>query len=97
MEANQKMQHRGYEYQIASSRKGDGMFQGLILLTGHAGIPYPETIKILTPSSFKVEHLAIIEATTIACQLIKTGAVINHVPTDENPSSSPENSETPLF
>lgn len=97
MEADQKMQHRGYEYQITSSRKGDGMFQGVILLTAHAGIPYSKIIEILAPGAFKVEHSARVEATAIACQIIETGAVIALIPAGEKASLSPAKAKTPLL
>ncbi|WP_143452536.1 hypothetical protein [Janthinobacterium sp. 61] len=96
MDTCQNMQHRGYEYQITSYRKGDGMFQGMILLTAHGGIQYTPIIKIPTPSAFKAERAAKIEASALACQLIETGALVALVPQDDSSSSSswPLSSET---
>ena len=89
METCQKMPHKGYEYQISSYRKGDGMFQGMILLTAHAGIQYTPIIKIPTPSAFKAERAATIEASALACQLIETGGMTALVPQDASSSSCP--------
>jgi hypothetical protein len=87
MESNQEMQHKGYGYQITSHRKGDGMFQGVILITAHAGIQYSSIIEIPTPSAFKAERAARIEASALACQLIETGAIVALVPLDASSSS----------
>ncbi|WP_162995596.1 hypothetical protein [Janthinobacterium agaricidamnosum] len=94
MDACQKMQHRGYEYQITSYRKGDGMFQGMILLTAHAGIQYSPIIEIPTPSAFKAERAARIEASALACQLIETGAMTALMPQGGKANSWPVESET---
>lgn len=87
MENNQKMQHGDYEYHIASYRKADGMFLGMILFSAHAGIQYSPIIEIPTPSAFKAERAALTEASALACQLIETGAVIALVPEDGKASS----------
>lgn len=94
MDTCQKMQHRGYEYQITSYRKGDGMFQGMILLTAHAGIQYSPIIEIPTPSAFKAERAARIEASALACQLIETGAMTALVPQGGKANSWSVESET---
>ena len=94
MDTCQKMQHRGYEYQITSYRKGDGMFQGMILLTAHAGIQYSPFIEIPTPGAFKAERAARIEASALACQLIETGAMTALVPQGGKANSWHVESET---
>ena len=82
METNRKMQHGDYEYEISSYRKSDGMYQGMILLTAHAGVQYSSIIEIPTPTVFKTERGATIEASALACQLIETGAMVVLVPQD---------------
>jgi hypothetical protein len=96
MENNQKMQHDDYEYQIVSYRKVNGMHQGMILLTSHAGIPYFPIIEIPTPSAFSTERAALIEASALACQLIETGAMVALVPQEGSSDSSRSESETYL-
>lgn len=94
MESNQKLHHRDYVYQIASYKKGDGMFQGIILVTAHAGIQYSPIIEIPTPSAFKAERAARIEAAALACQLIETGGMTALVPQDAISSLDPVEAET---
>lgn len=92
METNRKLQHGDYEYQIASYRKANGMYQGMILMSAHAGIQYSPIIEIPTPSVFKTERGATIEASALACQLIETGAMVALVPEDGKTSSWPTES-----
>ncbi|MGK5007659.1 hypothetical protein [Janthinobacterium sp. LB2P70] len=87
---NQKVQHGDYEYQIVSYKKVDGRYQGMILLIAHAGIPYSPIVEIPTPSSFKSECAAQIEASALACQLIETGAVAALVAQDGKSDSWPK-------
>ena len=94
METNRKMQHGDYEYEISSYRKSDGMYQGMILLSAHAGVQYSPIIEIPTPTVFKTERGATIEASALACQLIETGAMVVLVPQDDRSSSWPLSSET---
>lgn len=96
LDSNQTVQHGEYEYCIASYRKSDGMYQGLILLTAHAGIQYSPIIEIPTPSVFKADRAARIEASALACQLIETGAMIALVPKDGKTSSWPVESAPSL-
>lgn len=77
---DQRMQHGDYEYYLVSYKKANGMYQGIILLTAHAGKQYSSIIEIPTPSAFKTERAAWIEASALACQLIETGAMSALVP-----------------
>ena len=96
LDSNQTGQHGEYEYCIASYRKSDGMYQGLILLTAHAGIQFSPIIEIPTPSVFKADRAARIEASALACQLIETGAMTALVPKDGKTSSWPVESAPSL-
>lgn len=96
LDSNQTVQHGEYEYCIASYRKSDGMYQGLILLTAHAGIQFSPIVEIPTPSVFKADRAARIEASALACQLIETGAMIALVPKDGKTSSWPVESAPSL-
>ncbi|MGV8870875.1 MAG: hypothetical protein ACOH2S_28525 [Janthinobacterium svalbardensis] len=96
MESTQEMQHHDYQYFIATYRKTDGMYQGIIILTAHAGIQYSPTIEIPTASVFKTERAAKIEASALACQLIETGAMSALVPQDGKSSSWPMESAPSL-
>lgn len=86
------MQHGEYEYQIVSYRKANGMYQGMILLCANAGLQYSPIIEIPTPSVFKTERGATIEASALAYHLIETGAMVTLVPEDGKTSSWPEES-----
>ena len=96
MENDQKMQHGDYEYQIASYKKVNGMYQGVVLLTAHGGIEYSPIIEIPTPSVFKSERAARIEASALACELIETGGVAALVPQDGKSTSWPKESQPTL-
>ncbi|MEF2270567.1 hypothetical protein V3C40_27625 [Janthinobacterium sp. LS2A] len=96
MENYQKLQHGDYEYQIACYRKVNGMYQGMILLTAHAGIKYSPIVEISTTSVFKTERAAQIEASALACQLIETGSVASLVPKEGKFSSWPKEFPTNL-
>lgn len=89
MEVYQKMQHCGYEYQIASYSRVDGKFQGVILITAHAGVPYCPIIQIPTPSAFKTDRAAMSEASSLALHLIGTEAINALVSEDIKTSSWP--------
>lgn len=89
METNQKLQRGKYEYQIISYRKKDGMHQGMILVTAHAGIKQTPIVEIPTPASFKTEHSAKIEASALACHLIETGAMNVLIPQNGQHQSWP--------
>lgn len=93
---DQKLQHGDYEYQIVTYRKVGGMYQGMVLLTAHAGIQYSPIVEIPTPSVFKSERAARIEASALACQLIETCAVVALVPQDGKFTSWPKESQTTL-
>lgn len=96
MRNNPTMQHGNYEYQIICYRKANGMYQGVVFLTAHAGIAYSPIIEIPTPSVFKTEHAAHIEAAALACQLIETGKVTALVPQNGKSGSWPKESESTL-
>lgn len=96
LDSNHTVQHGEYEYCIASYRKSDGMYQGMILLTAYAGIQYSPIIEIPTPSVFKADRAARIEASTIAYELIETGAIIALVPQGGKTSSWPVESASSL-
>ena len=89
---DQKLQHGDYEYQIASYKKVNGMYEGVVLLTAHGGIEYSPIVEIPTPSVFKTQHAARIEASALACQLIETGAVVEFLPQDSKSTSWPKES-----
>lgn len=89
---DQKMQHGDYEYQIASYKKVNGMYQGVVLLTAHGGIEYSPIIEIPTASVFKTQHAARIEASALVCQLIETGEVVEFVSQDGKSTSWPKES-----
>ena len=93
---NQMVQHDEYEYCIISYRKSDGMYKALILLTAHAGIQYSPAIEIPTPSVFKTDRAARIEASALAYELIETGAIISLVPQGGKTSSWPVESASSL-
>lgn len=86
----QKMQHGDYKYQIASYKMVNGMYQGVVLLTARAGIEYSPIIEIPTPSVFKTQHAARIEASALIWQLIETGAVVEFVSQDGKSTSCPK-------
>ena len=89
MESNQKLQHGDYEYQIVAYKKVSGMYQGVILVITHAGIHLTPIIEIPTPSTFKTERAARIEASALACQLIETGAMVALMPQMAAPGHCP--------
>ncbi|WP_058051162.1 hypothetical protein [Janthinobacterium sp. Ant5-2-1] len=93
---DQKVQHGEYEYQIVSYREVNGMYKGMVLLTAHAGIQYSPIVEIPTPSVFKTERAAQIEASALVCQLIEAGAVATLVPQNGKSGSWPKESQTIL-
>lgn len=75
------LHHLGdYEYQICVYSKGSEGFQGVILLTKHAGVPFSPVVEIPTPTHFMAERAAYIEADALASQLIHTGAIVALLP-----------------
>lgn len=90
MESDQIMQLGDYEYQIVSYKNAHGMYQGVILLVAYAGIKYSPIVEVQTPTVFKAERAARIEAMALAYQLIETGAIVALVPQDGKTTSWPE-------
>jgi len=75
------LHHLGdYEYQICVYSKGSDGFQGVILVTAHAGVPLSPIVEIPTPTHFMAERAAYIEADAVADQLIHTGAIVALLP-----------------
>lgn len=76
MGSTDKPQNIDCEYQVATYKKVNGMFQGVILVTAYAGIQQKPIIEIPIPLAYDTEHVARIEASAVATQLIETGAMI---------------------
>lgn len=96
-----ELHHLGdYEYQICVYSKDSAGFQGVILVTKHAGVALSPIVEIPIPTHFMARRAAYIEAHAVASQLILTGAIANLIPqlVAEN-SSWPQIAEdfTPLL
>lgn len=64
-----------YEYQICVYSKDSAGFQGVILVTKHAGVALSPVVEIPIPTHFMARRAAYIEAHAVAKQLIHTGAI----------------------
>ena len=80
MDSNEKPQNNDVEYQIVTYRKMNDRFQGVVLVTAHAGVAQKPIVEIPTPSTFETEHAARIEATALASHLVETGAMLAFLP-----------------
>ena len=84
METTQRHQLDGYEYHLGAYITDEGKFRGMILVTAHAGNAILPNVKIPTPTTFKSDRAARIEASALAYQLIHTGAISVLVPRDDD-------------
>lgn len=76
MDSNEKPQSIDFEYQIVSYKKMNDRFQGVILVTAHAGCQLKPIVEISTPTTFETEHTAKREASVLASRLIGTGTMM---------------------
>lgn len=83
-----KLNHlNGYDYQLNAYLTAEGTFRGLILFTALSGKTFVPNIRIPTPTTFKSDRAARIEASALAFQLIHTGAISVLLPQDDAKSS----------
>ena len=74
-------QHIGdYEFQICAYVNSSGSYQGVILVTAYAGRSYSPIIEIRTPTCFKAQRAAHIEAEAVIIELIKTETISKFLP-----------------
>ena len=85
METSQLYRLAGYDYQLGTYSTLQGSHRGLIFLMAFAGTPFSPAIKIPTPTNFRTDQAARIEASALAHQLILTDAIRTHIPHDESP------------
>ncbi|MDN2699297.1 hypothetical protein O0882_23555 [Janthinobacterium sp. SUN073] len=85
MDSSEKPQNTDCEYQIATYKKVNGMFQGVVLVTAYAGIQQKPIVEIPTSLTFQTQHAAKIEASALASRLIETGAMIALLPQRAKP------------
>jgi hypothetical protein len=65
----------GYDYHLGAYITTEGSFRGMILFTASSGKPLIPHVKIPTPTTFRSDRAARIEASALAFQLIHTGAI----------------------
>lgn len=83
METTQVHQLEGYTYQLSVYLSDEGMFRGMIHLSAYLENPIHPNVQIPTPTTFKSDRAARIEASALAFQLIHTGAIRVLIPHDE--------------
>ncbi len=84
-----KLNHlNGYDYQLNAYLTAEGTFRGMILFTALSGKALVPHVKIPTPTTFKSDRAARIEASALAFQLIHTGAICVLLPHDDAQSST---------
>lgn len=72
-----------YGYHLAAYKTATDEFRGVFLVTSYKNIAYVPVVEIPTPTTFKTERGARIEASALAYQLIHTGAISSLVPPSE--------------
>ncbi len=85
METSQLYCLAGYDYKLGAYPTPQGSHRGLIFLVAFSGTPFSPAIKIPTPTNFRTDQAARIEASALAHQLILTDAIKTHIPHDESP------------
>lgn len=88
METSQLYRLAGYDYQLGAYPTLQGSHRGLIFLMAFAGTPFSPAIKIPTPTNFRSEQAARIEASALAYQLILTGLISTLIPHDDCPEQT---------
>lgn len=84
-----KLNHlNGYDYQLNAYITAEGTFRGMILFTALSGKALVPHVKIPTPTTFKSDRTARIEASALAFQLIHTGAISALLPHCDAQSST---------
>ena len=86
MDTTQLHHLAGYDYRLESYPTEQGKHRGLILLVAFSGTPLSPSIKIPTPTTFRTDRAAQIEASALAYQLILTDAIRVLVPCEEPPN-----------
>lgn len=91
MESSKLHHLGGYDYYLGAYITTEGSFRGMILFTALSGKTLLPNVKIPTPTTFRSDRAARIEASALAFQLIHTGAISVLLPLDDSqcpPTSS---------
>ena len=79
---------KGYEYEICAYLNASGTYHGVILVKGCSGQPYIPIVEIQTPTAFRAQKAAQIEADALALELIHTGAITALLPPERSGACS---------
>lgn len=77
---------KGYDYEICAYLSASGKYHGMILVKGHSGMSYSPIVEIQTPTAFRAQRAAQIEADALALELIHTGAITALLPPESSGS-----------